>query len=469
MFMKQVTKNMEFGRALRLGVFVVLGLHVGYGKTFAAAPAYTLPYAEDFELPLTAGTAIGNVGAWESDSSDDSFIENEEYYFSETRRPIVPSADAQVLQLQAGSNEVRSVFAVPDLDQVVYLDSMLKLAPRSGIPASVTNDPTVQLFFYLNAETNLVVYHGGPDGAAPGMTVIPVDPQVSRAWNRFTVTLDYVHGDAGLVERKYYKVQLNGSDLTSAQAYSAPGKTGAYDGGAWFFTVDQTGPDGIASVAFEGVGGLDDLVVSTHTPVYNTEQMYSIVSSLSGQGAVMPADRVSVVAGTSTQIVYQADAWHEIAAFEQNGIVVPEAIGSLVYTSIFFNVQTDRTNRVEFTESVAFIDGKTPASWYGPLGADPTQTDEDEDGLSLYEEFLLNTDPVVFNRFVLFQYGLDALGWESLALPYGRVIPEVSTNLVEGDWIPLGGYLTQIAGATLWHFPEDLPEESFFLRVNVVE
>lgn len=469
MYVWQATSNEKAGRALCLGTLAILGLLAGLGSAVADNLAYQLPYAEDFEAPLSAGTPIGEVGAWQADPLDASMVAAGSYVFDETRRPIVPSADAQVLQLETGFGGATNFFDVPDADQVVYLDSMLKLLPRDSIPASATNDPSVQLFFFLNASSNLVVYHGGVDGASPGTAALPVNPLATNLWNRYTVTLDYVNGDAGAVDRKYFKIQLNGADLASTQAYSAPGQTGAYDGGAWFFTADQTGPDSFGSVAFEGTGGLDDLVVTTHVPLYTTSQVYYAVSDLTGQGSVSPADWIPVVEGASTQIVYQADSWHEIAAFLQNGVAVPAAVGSQVYTSVLENVQADVTNVVQFSESVAGTDGKTPATWYGPLGANPMLSDEDGDGLTLYQEYLLNSDPAVSNALVLFQSGTNALGWASLDLPNGRVIPEVSTNLVLGGWWPLGGYLARDGADTIWHFPEDIPEEPFFLKVNVSE
>lgn len=301
------------------------------------------------------------------------------------------------------------------------------------------------------------------------MTVVPVNPPASNDWNRYTVTLDYVHGDDAQVERKYFKVQMNGVDLISAQAYSAPGQTGAYDGGAWFFTADQAGPDRIETVAFEGRGGLDDFVVTSRAPSFSAIPVYYITSELLGQGSMQPSGEIPVVDGSSTQIVYQAAPWHEISGFEQGGVSVPVAVGGQVYTALYENVQADISNLVQFAESVAAVDGKTPASWYGPLGANPVLSDEDGDGLSLFEEYLINTDPRGFNAFALFQYGSAALGWDSLAIPNGQVIPEVSTNLIDGAWNPLGGYLTWESAATIWHFPQDMPEEPYFIRMKVVE
>ncbi|MEA2068070.1 MAG: hypothetical protein U9P12_02605, partial [Verrucomicrobiota bacterium] len=79
------------------------------------------------------------------------------------------------------------------------------------------------------------------------------------------------------------------------------------------------------------------------------------------------------------------------------------------------------------------------------------------------------TDPRTANSMLLFQYGMDALGWDDLDFPNGRVFPEVSTNLPVGAWSSLGGYLTQEGGSTIWRFPANMPDEPFFLRIKVSE
>lgn len=443
------------------------------GSAVAGVSSYQLPYMEDFEAPLTNGMPIGQIGAWSSSLLDASAVVAASYSFSETTRPIDPSADAQVLQLATDSNGVANSFAVPDADQMIYLDSMLKLTPRSSIPASATNDPSVQLFFFMNADTNLVVYHGGLDGSGPVMTVVPVNPPASNDWNRYTVTLDYVHGDDAQVERKYFKVQMNGVDLISAQAYSAPGQTGAYDGGAWFFTADQAGPDRIETVAFEGRGGLDDFVVTSRAPSFSAIPVYYITSELLGQGSMQPSGEIPVVDGSSTQIVYQAAPWHEISGFEQGGVSVPVAVGGQVYTALYENVQADISNLVQFAESVAAVDGKTPASWYGPLGADPSLTDEDGDGLFLYDEYQLNSDPALGNQFVIrarpFADDVPVLVWESLGLPNTPVIAEICTNLLEGIWQQQGGYLSYDGSNTVWRSGETITEKHLYLRVRLAD
>ncbi|MEN8254573.1 MAG: hypothetical protein ABFR33_03795 [Verrucomicrobiota bacterium] len=415
---------------------------------------------------------IHQVGAWQAGPTDASKIVADSYIFIATTRPIVPSANLQVLHLDTQSDGVTNSFDIPDADQVLYMDAMLNLSPRTGIPESVTNDPSVQLFFYMNTDTNLVVYNGGTNGASPAMTVISGTPLLPGEWNRYTVTMDFANGD-GAGDRKYFKLQLNGTNVTSAQAYSAPGATGAFDGGAWFFTADQTGPDSIDSVAFEGAGDLDDLVMTTRAPLFTTTQVYYVVSELLGPGTMTPVMEVPVVEGASTQIVYQADPWYEILDFEQDGAPVPGALGEQVYTAVFANVQADISNLVQFAESVAVVDGKTPATWYGPLGADPSESDEDGDGLTLYEEYLLNTDPVAGNIFVITDFGLVGqtpwLSWESLGLPNGSVVAEVSTNLTEGGWGSQSGYLSYDGTYAIWQSAGETPEQALFLRAKLSE
>lgn len=472
-----VVQEMQVKTDVSRRLFVVhlcsIGILVGSaGLAAVAEGAHQLPSAEDFEAPLTNNMPVGEIGVWQAGPSDASMVVADSYTFTAATRPIVPSADLQVLHLDTQADAVTNSFDIPDEDQVLYMDAMLNLSPREGVPESVTNDPSVQLFFYLNTDTNLVVYNGGMDGSAPAMTVIPGVLSMPGEWNRFTVTMDFANGD-GAGERKYFKLQLNGTDVTSAQAYSAPGATGAFDGGAWFFTADQTGPDSIDSVVFDGAGDLDDLVMTTRAPLFTTTQVYYVVSDLGGPGTLSPAGEIPVVEGSSTQIVYYADPWHEISGFEQDGTTVPGALGEQVYTAVFANVQADVSNLVQFAESVAIVDGETPATWYGPLGADPSLVDEDGDGLSLYEEFLLNSDPTIGNDFAVSSYSFEepmpVLAWESLGLPNGSIITEVATNLTEGTWWPQSGYLSHDGAETVWQSSENMVEQALFLRVKLAD
>ena len=460
------------GHGGRLSALMILGLAAGCASTVAGG--YGLPYQEVFEAPLTNGTPVSALGEWEAGAVDLSFVAASGYVFTETTRPISSSADAQILQLDTGSGGVTNFFDMPDSDQVVYMDAMLRLASRSSIPAFVTNDPSVQLFFFLNAATNLVVYHGGVDGVAPVMTELSVGGLMPNSWNRYTVTLDFVHGDYAGGERKYFKIQLNGNNLVSPQAYSSPGTTGGYDGGSWFFSVDQAGPDRVGSVVFNGEGGLDDLVLSTRAPWFSATPVYYINSELNASGSVQPEGEIPVVQNSTTQLVYQTSPWNEIESIQTNGIPIPAAEGTQSFAVSFFNVRTNVNCKVQFVQTMAEVDGKTPANWYGPLGADGALSDEDNDGLSLYEEYLVNGDPTVSNHFSITAFDpggqMPLIGWNSLGLPNGAVLVEVSTNLTLGAWEPYNGYLNYAEGSTTWQSVEAMPEAGeFFFSIKVSE
>ncbi len=452
-----------------------LSLCIGFALPADGTLAHPVPYAEDFEVPLTSGTPANQIGAWQSGPLDVSTVVTAVVSFAASTRPIPSSADEQVLHLETRSGGLTNQLELLDSNQVIYLDALLNLSARSSIPASATNDPSVQLFFYLNADSHLVVYNGGVDGTNRTMTMMSAPELTPGEWNRFTVTMDFVNGDSGPVDRKYFKIQLNGTSLTSAQAYSAPGQTGAFDGGAWFFTADQTGPDSIETLAFEGIGALDELVVTTRAPLFITTQVFYVTSDLRGQGAMTPAKEVPVIAGSAAQVVYQADPWHEILNLHRNGVEIPGAAGAQVYTAVVSNVQGDITHQVQFVESVAIADGKTPAGWYGPLGADGSQIDEDGDGLTLNEEYWLNSNPAISNSFTFarVRHGdenrMPVVGWASEGLPYGRIVPEMSTNLVRGGWVELGGVLAQEGFMTTWQAPGELPDSTFFLRLKAME
>jgi len=209
----------------------------------------------------------------------------------------------------------------------------------------------------------------------------------------------------------------------------------------------------------------------THLYRIVTNASFNIHSTLSGSGSATPSIDVEVARGGTTQIVYTAAEWCEILDFTTDGVLVADAIGETEYTMILSNVLTDISNDVVFAAATAPADGVTPATWYGPLGADPEQEDEDGDSLSLYVEYLLNTDPTVSNIFEIAENGiavgdLPFVTWESLGLPSGDLGVLYSSNLVEGFWSnSLDGTLAHASGATTWTADAPLLDPAGFFKL----
>ena len=199
--------------------------------------------------------------------------------------------------------------------------------------------------------------------------------------------------------------------------------------------------------------------------------LYYIYSTLHGPGSVFPTNSLAVGAGQSTQLVYSANAWHEITNFLGNGAAVPAAIGRPAYTAVYANVSANITNEVTFAVVKASADGQTPATWYGPLGANPAVADEDQDSLSLNQEYLINSNPAQSNAFKMISAGLGAdlrveLSWQSLGLPNGQVQIGLRTDL-NGVFTSPAGTTVYSNGICTWRSDSTLTNRTGFVRLRI--
>jgi hypothetical protein len=199
--------------------------------------------------------------------------------------------------------------------------------------------------------------------------------------------------------------------------------------------------------------------------------LFYIYSILSGPGSVFPTNRLAVSAGQSTQLVYSANTWHELTGFLGNGASVPAAVGRPAYTAVYANVSADITNAVTFTVIKASADGQTPATWYGPLGANPAVADEDQDSLSLNQEYLINSNPAQSNAFQMISAGLDSerrisLSWRGLGLPNGQIEIGLQTDL-NGAFTYPAGTAVYSNGVCTWRSDSTLTNRTGFVRLRI--
>ena len=199
--------------------------------------------------------------------------------------------------------------------------------------------------------------------------------------------------------------------------------------------------------------------------------LFYIYSILNGPGSVFPTNRLAVSAGQSTQLVYSAHGWHEITNFVGNGASVPAAVGRPAYTAVYANVSADITNEVTFAVTKAPADGQTPATWYGPLGANPAVADEDQDNLSLNQEYLINSSPTQSNAFRMISANLDSqqhvsLSWRSMGLPNGQVQIGLQTEL-NGAFTYPSGMTVYSNGVCTWRSSTPATNDTGFVRLKI--
>jgi hypothetical protein len=196
-----------------------------------------------------------------------------------------------------------------------------------------------------------------------------------------------------------------------------------------------------------------------------------IYSYLTGAGSVFPTNALAVSAGASTQLVYSANAWHEITDFIGNGMSVSAAISRPAYTAVYENVSADITNEVTFAVTRAGADGETPATWYGPLNANPAVADEDHDSLSLVQEYLINSHPAQSNAFQVISAGLDSerrisLSWRGLGLPNGQIEIGLQPDL-NGAFTYPAGTAVYSNGVCTWRSDLTLTNRTGFVRLRI--
>ena len=152
-------------------------------------------------------------------------------------------------------------------------------------------------------------------------------------------------------------------------------------------------------------------VAQTFAPVISTS--YLLTSSiLSGaaygtQNGVATPISIEVESGASTSIVYVAGNWYKITALTSNGVSVPAAVGQSSYTFEASNLAGDVANEVSFGPTTAsdYASATDPAArwtdailnWFRARGwSEDAIAAGDSDIYTVWDEYLLNTDPTVF-------------------------------------------------------------------------
>ena len=116
----------------------------------------------------------------------------------------------------------------------------------------------------------------------------------------------------------------------------------------------------------------------------------------------------------------------------------------------------------------------TPLSWVIACGGDPTQGNEDGDGLTLDEEYLINTDPTRSNQFEIIAIGVTSsntpyLQYSANGLPNGVLTVFSCTNLAVGGWDELAGALTLPSSNVVQWTGSSVVKSNELLRVQVTE
>ena len=373
----------------------------------SASAANDWPVADSFEVSDGGanGMAIGEYkkflvnevdyqSVWSNDVGDASVITNATggAYGGATRPMSAGSTDLVLNLATEGQTLSRVLDSAKDFTVApVYVDTLIKFTPSEDAPT--ISDESVKAAVYVNVASNLVIYHNNLDLAAKvnTETSFHVNPD---QWYRLTIQLTSITG------QKLFKVYIDGTAITSALAYD---ETGAHPG-EWFATAanDQT----ISTVAFQGTGMVDELVVTETEPAglgvpasilltlaYNPAQ--AGVSVLGG-GSIANGGTVA----TGTQIIIDAADWYSVTGTSGTGdgayagpvgAVVNVTTGAVSATA----ASTLTITTAQYTGSMpvgeATIDLAKMSAW--ALANTKTEAQVWAAGADWYDEYLLNIAP----------------------------------------------------------------------------
>jgi hypothetical protein len=116
----------------------------------------------------------------------------------------------------------------------------------------------------------------------------------------------------------------------------------------------------------------------------------------------------------------------------------------------------------------------TPCAWVEAFGGDPALGNEDSDGLTLDQEFLINTDPTEANEFEIIAFGMTPgtqpwLQYRANGMPNGTLSVLSCTNLAAGIWGELAGSLSTPSSNVVQWTGSSVVQTNALLRVQVSE
>jgi hypothetical protein len=380
---------------------------------------------------------------WTAADGDESAITNGANGYTTTLRPMTNATDALYLNLQTeGQTLSRKVYqvvgdvtsAVPiTTSSSVYVDTLIKFTPSEDTP-DIT-DPAVKVAVFVNVNTNLVVFHMTDFGGTMVSTnsvfssLGPIDP---TKWYRLTMELKNM--DLG---RPACKIYLDGQALTNGLTYT----DGGAFGGPWFLTVN-TGYS-LSSVAFQGTGAVDELVVADGVQFTIPLGMLLTLSYDSGILAVNTNGAPVGLSGTvadGTTVTIQCTNWYQVASI--TGATYPEYGGNLsasnqLKTATVTLTAGHSTNVIitsekytgTFSTGSGSVDANKLANW--AIANNKSEADVTANAASWMDDYLLNVAPDTNAQLKIMDIVYDS-GTATATITVGADKPAVNFTSLNG-------------------------------------
>ena len=360
----------------------------------------------------------------------------------------------------------------------IYIDTMIQPVFSEELPmnASVT---TSQLSVSFATNGNICIFHGvaerNADLSSNRWSTFTSEPVVSGQWVRLSVEMNY-DIDSG---RGVFRAQLNGVTLSNEFGYSDVNLAIADHSGPWFRCANDNLLK-LSQIALSGTGGLDDLLVSTNSPVVNRLATINVISSAGG--VVTPSGVIYLPPDVNSTnfLIHPSSRFWQIASVSKNADPVVEALGTNDYPLAWTNISGDNTLTVNFAALKAA--NGIPYEWLATHGLDindhPASSwedlsagDWDGDGLTTYQEWLAGTLPADSNSVLkvlsqIITNGAPVISWKSgtgglSGAPY---LIQGSSNLV--GWATRDSSYVTTPGTNLWYEPQTNLTR-YFYRIRV--
>ncbi len=412
-------------RMLRFGAAAVA---VAIGSN-ALATGLTVPWYESFEghtnnpvAKYDEGASATNLANWVSTPAggDASFITNMTYTFSqppggitfpipnpgmsETPNGISSANHSKVLRLNTEGATLSANLDTGNAQndytgsKKLYVDTMVNMVISEDAP-SFTGATDVKVAVFANATSNIVIRHGkyvqvwdDENGWTPTHAVtntatsVVIDP---AKWYRMTITMREL--SEGGSEYSLFSLALDGETVTNANARVD---------NTWFdAAVSASDIKELSSVAFQGTGFIDDLVVTASDPFAPTGPItvYVIEEYVDGVGPTY----IEIDENGWSKGYTPSDTWSKIG-LDTGSAAIFGVSGNTVSTGSATEEQLRGTNRVEVLTDVAMTAAdlggdysdlsEAQIAWLSGLGY-PSSTPFDTDGHSLAFEEAMDLDP----------------------------------------------------------------------------
>jgi len=371
----------------------------------------TLPYSESFESYSNL-TWVGQYAPWFPTDPEAAQVLEDSYSYTGTY-PLPGDAHTRLLDIKMPvTNAVHG-----GAGSLVTLDMMVQPVVSAHGSEPVVS-PSAQFACMLTTNRHWAVLHasqGDPTGRTR-WTELDSPSVGTSEWYRLTIGLNY--RDIDLVSPggpyRFYRIWVDGTPMTNAQARTIPGWGGA-PGGPWF-PMANSGGHRLTGLEFDGFGRIDDIVVSSD--VAGTGRVWRIEAGSDSHASITPTGAVEVAEGGSLAFSIQARRYYAISDVLVDGVSV-----GAVSTYSFTNVVTNHVISVVTVALDTDHDGM-PDWWEVENGLNPTDPsdaalDTDGDGATNREEYEAGTDPMhgpppVFSIFdVRTMFGRPRFSWWS--------------------------------------------------------